>query len=72
MKTLGMILIGVGILALLYSGFTYTTQKKVVDIGPIEIDKKQKHAINWPPITGAILLVSGIILMAIDNKKIKL
>ena len=72
MKTLGMILIGAGILALLYSGFNYTTKKRVVDIGPIEIDKKQNNSVNWPPITGAILVVSGIVLLVVDKKKISL
>ena len=36
MKPLGVILVVLGVLALVYQGFTYTTQKKVLDVGPIQ------------------------------------
>jgi hypothetical protein len=69
MKPLGLILIGVGILALIYSGFKYTTEEKVVDLGPLKIDKEKKHNVNWPPITGIVLLLGGVIILAVDKKK---
>lgn len=69
MKTIAMILIGAGILALVYTGFKYTTEEKVVDLGPIKIDKEKNHTMNWPPITGIFLLVSGVIVLAIDKRK---
>jgi uncharacterized membrane protein YidH (DUF202 family) len=69
MKNIGMILIGIGIVTLLYSGFTYTTREKVVDLGPIEINKDKKHSINWPPITGIALLISGILVLVVDKRK---
>ena len=34
MKMLGMALIVLGVLALAYQGFTYTTRETVIDIGP--------------------------------------
>lgn len=34
MRLLGIILVAAGIPALAYQGITYTTHKKVVDIGP--------------------------------------
>jgi len=70
MKTIGMVLIGVGILALVYSGFKYTTKENVVDLGPIEIDKEKQHSVNWPPITGALLLLTGVVFVVIDRKKL--
>ena len=36
-KTLGMILIALGLVGLVWGGFTYTTREKVVDLGPIDI-----------------------------------
>ena len=36
MRALGIILIIFGVLALAYGGFTYTHEKKVVDLGPIQ------------------------------------
>jgi hypothetical protein len=30
-----------------YTGFNYVTTEKVVDIGPIEINKQQSHPVQW-------------------------
>ncbi len=69
MKTLGIVLIAIGIAALLYSGFKYTTKENVVDIGPLEINKEKKHSVNWPPITGIVLLLGGIGVLIADKRK---
>ena len=49
---LGVVLIALGVIALVYQGFTYTTQKKVLDIGPIQATKEEHHSIPVPPIIG--------------------
>ena len=64
---IGLILVVVGILALVYQGIGYTTQKKVVDIGPIQATKQEHKTIPLPPILGAIALVGGIVLIARDK-----
>jgi hypothetical protein len=69
MKQLGMILIGAGILALIYTGFSFTTEEKVVDLGPLEINKEKKHKLNWPPYAGIALLAGGVVLLAMNKKK---
>jgi uncharacterized membrane protein HdeD (DUF308 family) len=60
---LGIILVALGLFALAYQGLTYTTQKKVVDIGPIQATKEQHHTIPLPPILGALALVGGIVVV---------
>lgn len=69
MKKLGLILIGAGIVALLYTGFIFTTKEKVADLGPIEINKEKKHSLNWPPFAGAAMIIAGIALIVTDKKK---
>jgi len=69
MKQIGIFLIGIGVLALIYSGFQYTTKEKVVDLGPITIDKKEKKSIDWPPITGALLIIGGVVVLIMDKKR---
>ena len=44
MKILGIVLIVAGIVALIYGGFTYSTTKKDVDMGPLQISHKQNHS----------------------------
>jgi uncharacterized membrane protein HdeD (DUF308 family) len=65
---LGIVLIIIGIVALAYQGFTYTTQKKVVDLGPIRATKEEHHTVPLPPVLGAIALVGGIVVIASDRR----
>ena len=68
-KTIGIILIVLGILMLLYNSFNFTTTEKVVDIGPIEINKEVNHPIAWSPIIGVVLAVGGFVLLVFGTKK---
>ena len=61
---IGVLLIVLGIGALAYQGFTYTTEEKILDIGPIEATKETTKTIPLPPIVGALSLVGGIVLVA--------
>lgn len=63
-KLLGVILIVAGIIGLAWGGINYTTQKKVVDIGPIKATKSENHTVPVPPIAGAALLIGGIVLVS--------
>jgi len=68
MKTIGIIVVALGILMIVYTGFNYVTTKKVVDIGTIQINKETTHPVQWSPYVGIVLLVGGIILIATDKK----
>ena len=64
---LGTALVVIGLFALAYQGFSYTTQKKVIDICPIQATKEQHHTIPLPPILGALALVGGIVVVVSDR-----
>jgi len=68
-KTLGIILIALGLFGLAWGGFTYTTREKVVDIGPIHATRDKTHDVMLPPIAGVAALVGGVILLAAAGKK---
>lgn len=57
-------LIALGLVGLLYGGFTYTREKKVVDLGPVEVTKQEHERLPLPPVVGGLLLVSGVWLLA--------
>lgn len=66
MKTasiVGILLIILGVIALGYQGITYTTHKKVLDVGPLQATKEEHKTIPLPPIVGAIALVGGVALV---------
>jgi len=66
---IGVVLIILGALALAYQGITYTTHKKVLDIGPIQATKEEHKTIPLPPVLGGIALVGGIVLMIGAGRK---
>lgn len=51
-----------------FTGFNLITKKEVADVGPIEINKTEKTPIYWSPVTGAILLVAGVVIVATSRK----
>jgi hypothetical protein len=53
MKTAGIIFLIVGLLMTLYTGFTYVTKEKVVDLGSLEVTKDDEHTVNWQPYVGS-------------------
>ncbi len=60
---------GLGIIMIVIKGFSVPVQKKVVDVGPIEINKTENKWIGWPTYAGALLAVIGVVLVVADRKK---
>jgi uncharacterized membrane protein YidH (DUF202 family) len=69
MKILGIILIVAGILMFVFGSVSFTKEKKVVDIGPVEINKKEKKTVDWPNYAGGIAVVAGIVVLIAGRKK---
>ena len=68
-RTIGLILILVGIIGLAWGGVTYTRTEKAVDLGPIEITKEKRKTIPVPPLAGGAALIAGIALIATSKGK---
>jgi hypothetical protein len=68
-KTIGLIIIVIGLVMTLYTGFNYVTREKVVDIGSIQITKDKEHTANWSPFIGIGIMVIGGVVFLSDKKK---
>jgi drug/metabolite transporter (DMT)-like permease len=68
MKSFGIVLIVIGIVMMIIRGITVPTEKNIVDVGPIKIDKKENKWIGWPTYAGAVLAVVGAVLVFSDKK----
>jgi hypothetical protein len=63
------LLVVLGVLALVYQGFTYTRQEKVLDVGPIHATRDAQERVPLPPIVGGLALVCGVALLVVGAKQ---
>lgn len=64
----GILLAILGCVALVYQGFTYTTHKTVLKVGPLEASEKEHHSVPLPPILGVASVVGGLVLVYMGSK----
>ncbi len=65
---IGIVFIVIGAVALAYGGFSYTTREEVVEVGPLEITRKEKRTFPISPVAGGALLAGGIILVVLGAR----
>jgi hypothetical protein len=64
----GLALLGLGITGLLLGRFSYTTQKNVIDVGPITASVDEKHNVDIPDIAGIGAVLAGTMLIYLGRK----
>ena len=69
MRTFAIVLIVIGILMLIIPGVTFTKKEKVVDVGPVEISKKENKTVSWPFYAGAVVTVAGVVIFLVSKRR---
>ncbi len=68
-RTIGIILVVVGIVMLVWTGFSFTKKETLVEIGSVEISADKEESVNWSPYIGGGVLAAGVILLLVGRKK---
>jgi uncharacterized membrane protein YidH (DUF202 family) len=68
-RIIGIILIIIGLVGLMLGGFSWTREKTVVDLGPIEARAEQRETIPIPPLAGGLALVAGVVLLILPDRR---
>ncbi|MEO8230971.1 MAG: hypothetical protein ABI638_01730 [Ignavibacteriota bacterium] len=64
-KTIGIVIMAIGLLMTLYTGFNYVTREKVVDLGSVEITADKNNSVNWGPFVGiGVIVIGGVVFFA--------
>ncbi len=63
MKPFAIILIVLGLIGLGMGTFSFKTTEKVVDLGPIDINKEKTHTTRIPLIASVAVLAAGALLL---------
>jgi len=64
----GIVLLMVGILGLVYRGFSHTKETHEAKIGPLELSVKDKETVNVPVWAGVGAIVLGGLLVVVPKK----
>jgi len=65
---LGLVLVVLGVAALAYQGFTYTTRDTVLDVGPLHATAERQKTVPLPPIIGGAAVVGGVVLLIVGMR----
>ena len=65
----GIALIVVGLVGILWGGFSWTQEKTVVDVGPFKATTQEHKTIPFPPLAGGIALVAGVVLLVLPGRR---
>lgn len=71
MTIIGVILIVLGAIGLIYGGISYTSNKNVMDVGPMHVEVQERNRIPLSPIAGAAALIAGVVLVVVDRRSSK-
>jgi uncharacterized membrane protein HdeD (DUF308 family) len=69
MRILAIVLIILGVLGLLFQGFTYVAPEKVAEFGPVKVFADKEKTVWIPPVVGGVAIVSGVALLALSARK---
>ena len=65
---IGIILIILGIIGFAVGGVSFTHQKKVIDMGPVQVSHQEKETYPISPILSTIALVAGVGLVVVGAR----
>jgi hypothetical protein len=69
MKKAGIVLLVIGLVITLYTGFHYVTRETIVDLGDVEIKANKRHHLEWSPIIGVVVMAVGAGAYLMGGKK---
>lgn len=69
LSMIGVVLVVAGIAALAIGRFSYTTEEKVLEVGPLVATADQEHTIHIPDVAGIAAIVAGIALVFVGRRR---
>jgi len=66
---IGVLLIIAGIAGLVVGRFTYTTEEKVMEVGPLVATAQKEHSVRVPDIAGIIAVIAGAALVFVSRRR---
>jgi hypothetical protein len=71
MKTIGIILVTLGVFALVYGGIDYNKNRTVLKMGSVSVTATEHKSIPVPAVAGVIVLVGGVALLVAGKRRVQ-
>jgi uncharacterized membrane protein HdeD (DUF308 family) len=68
-RIVGVILIAIGLVSFAWGRISWTREKTVIDVGPLEATTEERETIPLPRALGAVSLVAGVALLVIPVRR---
>jgi uncharacterized membrane protein YidH (DUF202 family) len=65
----GILLIVIGIVGFALGGFSFTREKKDIDLGPVQVSHKQTKTLPISPILSSLSLIAGVGLVVVGARR---
>ena len=65
---IGIVLILIGVIGFAVGGFSFTHEKKDVDLGPPQVEHKKTETVPIPPILSGLALIAGVGLVVVGAR----
>jgi uncharacterized membrane protein YidH (DUF202 family) len=69
MKTIGIVLVVLGVLVLVYGGIGYNKNRTVLEMGSVSVTATEHKSIAVPAVVGVVVLIGGIALLVVDKRR---
>ena len=66
---IGIVLLVAGILAVVYGGFSYTSDEHTADLGPIQLSVEEKETVNIPLWAGIVAIAAGAVVLSVSTRR---
>jgi uncharacterized membrane protein YidH (DUF202 family) len=53
---------------IVFTSINFQTKKKVMDVGSMQINRKENHRVRWPVYTGVVVCVVGVVVLLVNKK----
>ena len=63
-------MIVIGIIMLVWTGFSYTKKENIIDAGPVHLSADRQKTVSWPPVVGGVILVAGVVVFFTCRKSV--
>jgi hypothetical protein len=69
MMWIGIVLVLLGVAGLVIQNVKFTETKKVLDVGPLQLNAEEQHSLPIPTIAGVVAVLAGLTLVFVSQRR---